>query len=168
MLRNIRPLLTQSRAATSTLRPLVFSSSLCRNYARSRFPEHAPGSSRTRDRPERISPRERPKRASESNENPLAAEGDGNWRDVKLGPFTFRVWENSKPFSRGEQAPLEQQSKDTSAETPRSSQPEQEESPLWQASQRPPASDPEEGLHRLLMDNDLLVVTRYAHYITLR
>ena len=49
---------------------------------------------------------------------------------------------------------------DTRSETPRSSRPEQEETPLWEASRRPPSSDPEEGLKRLLMDNDLLIVTR--------
>ena len=31
---------------------------------------------------------------------------------------------------------------------------------LWEASQRPPASNPEEGLKSLLLKNDLLVVTR--------
>ena len=31
---------------------------------------------------------------------------------------------------------------------------------LWEASQRPPASNPEEGLKSLLLNNDLLVVTR--------
>ena len=35
-----------------------------------------------------------------------------------------------------------------------------EQSPLWEQSGRPPASNPEEGLRRLLMDNDRLVVTR--------
>ena len=39
-------------------------------------------------------------------------------------------------------------------------QPSVEQSPLWKASQRPPASNPEEGLKRLLLDNDLLVITR--------
>lgn len=33
-------------------------------------------------------------------------------------------------------------------------------SPLWEASQRVPTSDPEQGLKTLLMDNDLLVITR--------
>ncbi len=44
--------------------------------------------------------------------------------------------------------------------------PSAEESPLWQASQRPPASDPEEGLTRLLMDNNLLIVTRSARVLS--
>lgn len=164
MLRNVRPLLSQSRATiTGTLRSPKYSSNLCRSYAHSRFSERRPGSSRSRDRPERLSPR--PRGPSESKENPL--EGEGSWRDVKLGPFTFRVWQNSQTFTPGEQAPFEQKTRDTFAEQPRSSQPEQEESPLWQTSQRPPASDPEDGLNRLLMNNDLLIVTRYAQCIML-
>ncbi len=39
-------------------------------------------------------------------------------------------------------------------------QPSAEESPLWEASQRPPASNPEEGLRKILLENDVLVVTR--------
>ena len=38
--------------------------------------------------------------------------------------------------------------------------PSSEESPLWGESQRGPFSDPEEGLKRLLLYNDELVVTR--------
>lgn len=37
-----------------------------------------------------------------------------------------------------------------------------EDSPLWQASQRSPASNPEEGLRTLLMGNELLIVERCA------
>lgn len=40
------------------------------------------------------------------------------------------------------------------------SEPSKEESQLWRTSQRPPASDPEEGLRRLLMDNQVLVIER--------
>lgn len=39
-------------------------------------------------------------------------------------------------------------------------QPSAEQSPLWEASQRPPASNPREGLQKLLLENNLLVVTR--------
>ncbi|KDQ60670.1 hypothetical protein JAAARDRAFT_31650 [Jaapia argillacea MUCL 33604] len=38
--------------------------------------------------------------------------------------------------------------------------PSSEESPLWEETMRPPSSDPEEGLRRLLMNNDSLVITR--------
>lgn len=39
-------------------------------------------------------------------------------------------------------------------------EPSAEESPLWAASQRPPSDDPEEGIRRLLLSNETLVVTR--------
>lgn len=35
-----------------------------------------------------------------------------------------------------------------------------EQSPLWEASQRPPTSNPEEGLRLLLLENNSLYVTR--------
>ncbi|CAL1704975.1 unnamed protein product [Somion occarium] len=35
-----------------------------------------------------------------------------------------------------------------------------ESSPLWEASQRPPVNNPEEGLRTLLMQNDQLIITR--------
>lgn len=38
--------------------------------------------------------------------------------------------------------------------------PSSQESPLWAESQRGPFSDPKEGLKRLLLGNDELVVTR--------
>ena len=59
--------------------------------------------------------------------------------------------------------------REAEAEGPRytyEERPSAEESPLWEQSVRPPASDPEEGLRRILMQNDSLVVTRCA-YITL-
>ena len=83
----------------------------CRTYAHSRFTERGPGSSRTRDRPQRI-PTDKVRR-----DDPLNDAGH-----------------EEKPSA--------------------------DESDLWQASMRPPASDPEEGLTRLLMDNDELIVTR--------
>jgi hypothetical protein len=36
-----------------------------------------------------------------------------------------------------------------------------ENSPLWEASRREPAADPEESLKKLLMQSDVLVITRY-------
>ncbi|KAI0709418.1 Scramblase-domain-containing protein [Earliella scabrosa] len=42
-----------------------------------------------------------------------------------------------------------------------------EQSPLWEQSGRPPASNPEEGLRRLLMDNDRLVVTRQIEMLNI-
>jgi hypothetical protein len=42
----------------------------------------------------------------------------------------------------------------------RESQPSTEESPIWEASRREPAANPEESLKKLLMNNDFLVVTR--------
>ncbi|KIP08158.1 hypothetical protein PHLGIDRAFT_104733 [Phlebiopsis gigantea 11061_1 CR5-6] len=82
-----------------------------RTYAHSRFTEKAPGSSRIRDRPQRIPIDKAPK------SDPV--------NDVK-----------------------------------HEESPSADESDLWQASMRAPASDPEEGLTRLLMDNDELIVTR--------
>lgn len=38
--------------------------------------------------------------------------------------------------------------------------PSDSESRLWHTSQRPPASNPEEGLRRLLMENETLIVER--------
>lgn len=92
----------------------------CRTYAYSRFPENGPGSSRTRDRPQRI--------PQSLHREPSA--------DSK----------SSSDFEHEEK-------------------PSVNESDLWEASQRAPASDPVEGLTRLLMDNDVLVVTRYAEPI---
>ncbi|PCH38138.1 Scramblase-domain-containing protein [Wolfiporia cocos MD-104 SS10] len=42
-----------------------------------------------------------------------------------------------------------------------------EQSPLWEASQRAPLSDPEEGLKRLLLGHDELVVTRQIEMLNL-
>ncbi len=53
----------------------------------------------------------------------------------------------------------------TDAESPQftyEERPSAEESPLWEQSARPPASNPEDGLKRLLMQNDNLIVTRCA------
>ncbi|RPD80232.1 Scramblase-domain-containing protein [Lentinus tigrinus ALCF2SS1-7] len=58
-------------------------------------------------------------------------------------------------------------------ERPRSSQftyeerPSAEESPLWEQSVRPPASNPEDGLRRLLMQHDSLVVTRQIEMLNI-
>ena len=41
-------------------------------------------------------------------------------------------------------------------------QPSVEDSPLWESSQRPPSSNPQEGLQKLLLENNTLVVTRYV------
>ncbi len=57
------------------------------------------------------------------------------------------------------------------AEKPNDWQSEQqflgEQSPLdlWEASQRPPASNPEEGLKRLLLENNQLLITRLLRSI---
>lgn len=42
------------------------------------------------------------------------------------------------------------------------------QSSLWEESVRPPSSNPEEGLRKLLMENDKLVVTRYVHTYAVR
>ncbi|KAI0093558.1 Scramblase-domain-containing protein [Irpex rosettiformis] len=42
-----------------------------------------------------------------------------------------------------------------------------EESPLWEASQRSPSSNPEEGLQKLLLENDVLVVTRQIEMLNI-
>ncbi|KAI0818518.1 Scramblase-domain-containing protein [Irpex lacteus] len=46
-------------------------------------------------------------------------------------------------------------------------QPSAEESPLWETSQRPPASNPEEGLRKILLENDVLVVTRQIEMLNI-
>ncbi|KAI0687124.1 Scramblase-domain-containing protein [Cytidiella melzeri] len=46
-------------------------------------------------------------------------------------------------------------------------QPSAEESPLWEASKRPPASDPQEGLRKLLLEHDMLVVTRQIEMLNI-
>ncbi|KAH8106761.1 Scramblase-domain-containing protein [Cristinia sonorae] len=51
--------------------------------------------------------------------------------------------------------------------TPSEDKPSIEESELWETSQRPPASDPEEGLRRLLMENDQLIVTRQVEMLNI-
>jgi len=42
-----------------------------------------------------------------------------------------------------------------------------EQSPLWEASQRPPVSNPEDGLKRLLLGHDQLVITRQIEMLNL-
>ncbi len=150
MLRNIKPLLVRARPVLQPRLPMEQS---VRHYASSRFAERGPGSSRSRDRPERVS---RPNQQSD----PFQPESKGIWRDVKAGEFTFRVWESSRMNAGDKPVFDERYTRSTSPEESRSSHSEQDDSPLWQASRRSPSSDPEEGLTRLLMDNDLLVVTR--------
>lgn len=48
----------------------------------------------------------------------------------------------------------------TPSAMPHEESPSGEDSQLWHTSQRPPASDPEQGLHRLLMESDTLVIER--------
>jgi len=45
--------------------------------------------------------------------------------------------------------------------------PPSERSPLWEASQRPPASNPEDGLRRLLLGNERLVITRQIEMLNI-
>ncbi|KAL0947421.1 hypothetical protein HGRIS_013533 [Hohenbuehelia grisea] len=47
------------------------------------------------------------------------------------------------------------------------STPSEEESQLWHTSSRPPASNPETGLRRLLMDNDTLVIERHIEMLNI-
>ncbi|KAI0341753.1 Scramblase-domain-containing protein [Trametopsis cervina] len=46
-------------------------------------------------------------------------------------------------------------------------EPSVQESPLWQTSQRPPTSNPEEGLKTLLLQNDVLVITRQIEMLNI-
>ncbi|RDX56601.1 Scramblase-domain-containing protein [Lentinus brumalis] len=58
----------------------------------------------------------------------------------------------------------------TDAESPKfayEERPSVEESPLWEQSARLPASNPEEGLKRLLMQNDNLIVTRQIEMLNI-
>ena len=87
-----------------------------RTYVHSRFPDKVPGSSRKRERIERVHPR----RATQSEE-------PESW---------FNFAQEQKPSV--------------------------EQSDLWEASRRTPTGDPEEGLRRLLLGNEVLVVTRFA------
>ena len=156
-----RHILSQTRLTSARLcslrRSAEYGVNSCRSYAFSRFQDRGPGSHRARERPARVNPRKR------VEDNPDIAD-DGVWQDVKIGPFTFRVSKNNRTWTSSGQPDVQQpySTSDTFSE-PRASRPEQEQSPLWEAaSQRAPASDPREGLERLLMGNDLLVITRYV------
>ena len=54
------------------------------------------------------------------------------------------------------------QTEEPSSSTSYEERPSVEESVLWEQGVRPPASNPEDGLRRLLMENDRLIVTRCA------
>ncbi|TCD66687.1 hypothetical protein EIP91_001041 [Steccherinum ochraceum] len=92
-----------------------------RNYARSRFEERNPGTSRSRPNLSPRDPRTRPQREDSTYDSTLGHE----------------------------------------------QQPSVSESAIWEASQRPPAGDPEEGMRRLLMDNDLLIVERQIEMLNI-
>lgn len=153
MLRNIKPLVVRTRPVAQPRLLVQYNSPSVRQYAFSRFAERGPGSSRSRDRPERVPHPQQPN-------GPFQPEVEGTWHDVKAGQFTFRVWESSRTHAEDKPVFDENHTRSTPHEGPRSSHSEQDDSPLWQASRRSPSSDPEEGLTRLLMDNDLLIVTR--------
>ncbi|GLB35083.1 putative phospholipid scramblase family protein [Lyophyllum shimeji] len=50
---------------------------------------------------------------------------------------------------------------------PREESPSEEQSQLWHTSQRPPSSNPEDGLRRLLLENDTLVVERQIEMLNI-
>ncbi|KAI0780774.1 Scramblase-domain-containing protein [Trametes elegans] len=49
----------------------------------------------------------------------------------------------------------------------REEQPSAAQSPLWEETVRTPASNPEEGMHRLLMENNRLIVTRQIEMLNI-
>ncbi|KAI8998497.1 Scramblase-domain-containing protein [Trametes punicea] len=113
---------------------------LCtRTYAFSRFEKPRPGVGRQRPKLAHVHPR---KHVDPSLDPPHESP-----------PPLFGFW----PF----------QSASAGGPLPREEQPSAAESPLWEGSVRAPASNPEEGLKRLLMDNDKLVVTRQIEMLNI-
>lgn len=155
----IRSLRSTALAKTRPSAALRAVSGGCRLYAHSRFADKSLGSGRKREKVERIDLDTR-KRARRS-----VSQEKGSWQDVKLGPFTMRVRVNRRVLQSSkteEQPSFQHHYNSILGDQQQQQRASQDDSPLWRGSQRAPNSDPEQGLKRLLMENDLLVVTRYV------
>ncbi|KAK7693671.1 hypothetical protein QCA50_003241 [Cerrena zonata] len=86
--------------------------------------------------------------------------------DSDRRPGVGRVRPKVTPNSSPRRSPLNPQEPSPTPEDQRPFETD-ENSTLWEASQRPPASNPEEGLNTLLMHNDLLVVTRQIEMLNI-
>ncbi|KAH9901085.1 Scramblase-domain-containing protein [Cubamyces lactineus] len=129
-----------ARLSSSTLRPTLRTLPLLciRTYAFSRFEKPRPGVGRERPKLDRANVKQRVEPSVDPSTEPP--------------PFGF--W----PF---------QSASSSSGPLPREEQPSASQSPLWEESIRTPASNPEEGMHRLLMENDRLIVTRQIEMLNI-
>ncbi|KAI0636816.1 Scramblase-domain-containing protein [Trametes polyzona] len=109
-----------------------------RTYAFSRFEKPRPGVGRERPK---VDPASTRKRLDPSQGQPQQ-EGSEFW------PFQNFASSGGGPFAREDR-------------------PSTEQSPLWEESVRRPSSNPEESLHRLLMQNDRLIVTRQIEMLNI-
>ncbi|KAH9951950.1 Scramblase-domain-containing protein [Amylocystis lapponica] len=82
-------------------------------------------------------------------------------RFPERGPGGSRA--RPKPTTGDKQPP----SSENSGSHSRFEEPNTNDSPLWEASQRVPASDPGLGLRRLLMENEQLVITRQLEMLSI-
>ncbi|KAI0673066.1 Scramblase-domain-containing protein [Trametes maxima] len=110
-----------------------------RSYAFSRFERPRPGVGRERPKLDPLQPRKRDDTPDPSQESQPS--GSEFW------PFR-RNDSSGGPFAREEQ-------------------PSASQSPLWEESVRVPASDPEDSLRRLLMDNNRLIITRQIEMLNI-
>ncbi|KAI0831471.1 Scramblase-domain-containing protein [Trametes gibbosa] len=124
-------------ARTPSSRSPSISLQCTRAYALSRFERPRPGVGRERPK---VSPRKRGEQPSESTPEPPPQESS-SW------PFQ-NASSGGGPFAREDK-------------------PSADHSPLWEGSVRAPASNPEEGLQRLLMNNDKLIVTRQIEMLNI-
>ncbi|KAI0328535.1 Scramblase-domain-containing protein [Cubamyces sp. BRFM 1775] len=132
---------TLSRFAQSASRSTQTTPLLCtRTYAFSRFEKPRPGVGRERPKLDRANVKERVEPTPDPSTEPAQP------------PFGFWPFQNVSSNS----GPL-----------PREEQPSASQSPLWEESMRTPASNPEEGMHKLLMENDRLIVTRYIEMLNI-
>ncbi|KAH9857035.1 Scramblase-domain-containing protein [Lenzites betulinus] len=108
-----------------------------RTYALSRFEKPRPGVGRER-------PRVDPRRRAEAQPGPTPEPPP---QESSFWPFQ-NASSSGGPFAREDK-------------------PSAEQSPLWDESMRTPASNPEEGLHKLLMENDKLIITRQIEMLNI-
>ncbi|KAI0665112.1 Scramblase-domain-containing protein [Cubamyces menziesii] len=136
---------TSSRAlshfAQSASRSPRITPLLCtRTYAFSRFEKPRPGVGRERPKLERANVKDRVEPSTDPSSEPPQP------------PFGF--W----PF---------QSASSTSGPLPHEEQPSASQSQLWEESMRTPASNPEAGMHKLLMENDRLIITRQIEMLNI-
>ncbi|CDO72866.1 hypothetical protein BN946_scf185002.g51 [Trametes cinnabarina] len=113
-----------------------------RTYAFSRFEKPRPGVGRQRPKVSPVQPRRHEEQPLDPYDEPP--------------PPLFGFWPFQSSSSASSRGPF-----------PREEQPSAEQSPLWEGSVRPPASNPEEGLNALLMNYNKLVVTRQIEMLNI-